>query len=58
MTAAGNGLEGTYTDTTSTEKVNIETTKINRNNIIFSVGAIYCALDINNIYLNTILPST
>ena len=57
MTAAGNFLEGTYSGKTSTETADIETVKIHTNHIISSPGAKCAAVDINNMYLNTILPS-
>ena len=57
MTAAGNFLEGTYSGKTSTETADIETVKVHTNHIISSVGAKCAAVDINNMYLNTILPS-
>ena len=57
MTAAGNFLEGTYTRKTSTEIADIETVKIHTNHIISSPGAKCCALDIYNMYLNTVLPT-
>ena len=57
MTTAGNFLEGTYTGKTSIETADIETVNIHTNHIISSIGAKCCALDINNIYLNTVLPT-
>ena len=57
MTAAGNYLKATYSGKTSTKTANIETVKIHTNHIISSPGAQCCAVDINNMYLNTILPS-
>ena len=57
MTTAGNFLEGTYTGKTSTEIADIETVKIHTNHIISSPGAKYCALDIYNMHLNTVLPT-
>ena len=57
MTAAGNFLEGTYMGKTSTETADIETVKIHTNHIISSPGAKCCALDIHNMYLNTVLPT-
>ena len=57
ITAAGNVLEGTYNGKTSTETADIETVKIHTNHIISSHRANYCALVINNMYLNTVLPS-
>ena len=57
MTAAGNFLVGTYTGKTSTETADIETVKIHTNHIISSPGAKCCALDIHNMYLNTVLPT-
>ena len=57
MTAAGNFLEGTYSGKMSTKTADIETVKVHINHIISSVGAKCAAVDINNMYLNTILPS-
>ena len=57
MTAAGNFLEGRYTEKTSTEIADIETVKIPTNHIISSPGAKCCALDIHNMYLNTVLST-
>ena len=52
--AAGNFLERTYTGKTSTEKADIETVKIHTNHIISSPSDKCCALNINNMYLNTV----
>ena len=57
MTAEGIFLAGTYTGNISTETADIETVKIHTNPIISSPDAKYCALDIHNMYLNTVLPT-
>ena len=41
----------------STEKADIKTVKIHTTHIISSPGAKCCALDIHNMYLNTVLPT-
>ena len=46
MTAAGNFVEQTYANATSTETANIEIVKVHTNHIISSIGAKCCALDI------------
>ena len=57
MIPASNFLERTYTSATSTKKADIETPKVHSNYLISSIGAKCYAIDISNIYLNTVLPS-
>ena len=54
---AGNFLEGTYTGKPLIETADIETVKMHTNHIIAPPGAKCCALEINNMYFNTNLPT-
>ena len=57
MTAANNFQEEINAGATSTKTADIEIVKVHTNHIISLIGTKYCATDISNMYLNTILPS-
>ena len=55
MMAAVNFLEAIYTGKRSTETADIETVKIHTKCIMSSPGTEWCALEFNNMYLDTVL---